>query len=766
MFRYSIVQFLRNLKRRKVISFINITGLGFGIAFMMLIGQYIYHEFNFNTEIKNAENIYRLVNAESNEYYIDYRIKDRILESVPGVKNACVLNHFNIDANTGKKVFKNENILITDPNIFDVFNLQFLYGNSQNALNTINDIVLTESAAKRIFGQTDVIGKMLRLNHQDDMVVTGVVKNLPANLSFNADLFASYLNSPKQRLYYNEWSDKGENKANYVFNIFLELNNHADVKTVEKQISSFHKINDSRYPKKIILTPFKANYLNTEYADSSLMHGNPALIKILSVIGVIILLLAVINFINLETAEYKHRLKEIGVKKSLGAERKNLIHQLLVESFLTCTISAAFGIIIAELLLPYFNQYINEQLSLLIFSNLNFLGLFLIFISILSILTGLFPAIVLSKISPVQLFKSNPHLKGSGKNYRGVLTIFQFSIAIILTCILIIISKQIDYVKHKDLGFKTDKLLYLNVNYTMVHRIKDFADKLIQYNGIKSFTETMGIPGDIRMVMNGYKTMFIDTSTLNTFGFKIIKGRNLFPGDVDKACLVNKEVLKKFGSGNFEKIKINGCSVAGVVADFNYSSLYNSTGPLVLMYSPEMGTTHITIRISGRVGQTIDYIKKSWKKVFPDYAINYGFYDDYFASMYEKEEKLASLISVFSVLAVIISCLGIFGLSVFQSEQRIKEIGIRKVLGASVSEIMLLLTKSFSKWVIFANIIAIPVAYFFMNKWLQYFAYRIELYWWIFALAGSIAFVIALATVSFQTIKAATANPVKSLRYE
>jgi putative ABC transport system permease protein len=292
------------------------------------------------------------------------------------------------------------------------------------------------------------------------------------------------------------------------------------------------------------------------------------------------------------------------------------------------------------------------------------------------------------------------------------------------------------------------------------------SNKLRQFHNIKSLTATMGIPGHVNLSCDNHDAIVIDSTSLKTFGFKIIRGRDLLPGDANKACLVNAEALKNFKDGEYLNKKVNGNDVVGVVSDFNYSSLYNKTAPLALFLSTDWGSTHITLRTSGNIGETIKYIEKTWKEVCPDYQLEYGFYDDHFASMYKKEENLASLVSIFSILAVVISCMGIFGLSVFQSEQRIKEIGIRKVLGASASEIIFLLTKSFSKWVIFANIIAVPAAYYFLNEWLQEFAYRIEITWWMFALAGGIALLIALATVSFQAIKAAAANPVESLRYE
>lgn len=770
MFRYSILYYIRSITRRKLFSSINIIGLSFGIAFMILIGQFLYYEFNYNHEIKNVENIYRVVDTEGNNYNIDYRMKEQILQSVPGVKNACVLNHFGIDVNVGNKFFQLKHMLVVDQDFFNVFKCSFISGNPKEVFNSIDNIVLTEKTAKNIFGTINVVGKTLRLNHQYDMMIAGVVKDLPENISFGAELFVNVMNTPKQRIIYRmscfTYDGKDDSQCQYPFNVFVELNKNADIEKIEKQISSFNKINSFRFPKKAALTPFKTNYFNTVIEDYDLLHGNKSLIKILSLIGMTILLLAVINFINLTTASYRYRLKEIGVKKYLGAGRPALIKQLILESLLTCIISSLLGILIAFLFLPYFNQFVDKSITLQIFSDPIFFALFVSFILLLGILTGFLPAIVLSRISPLQLFKSNPHLRGTGKGFRGVLTAFQFSMAIILISGLIVISKQIDFVKHKDPGFNTDRLIYLKIHYTLADRVEVLSNKLQQYHGIKSLTKTCGIPGDIRIRNDNHESIIIDSASMKTFGFKVIKGRNLLPGDMNKACLINMAAYKHFKNGDFQNHKVNGADVVGVVSDFHYSSLYTSTGPLALFYSNSWYTDNITMRISGSIGETMNYINKTWKEICPDYPIDLNFYDEHFASMYAKEENLASFVSIFSILAVIISCLGIFGLSVYQSEQRVKEIGIRKVLGAGVPEITLLLSKSFAKWVILANVIAVPVSYYFLNLWLQDFAYRITISWWVYVLSGVIALVIAFATVSFQAIKAATANPVESLRYE
>jgi putative ABC transport system permease protein len=513
------------------------------------------------------------------------------------------------------------------------------------------------------------------------------------------------------------------------------------------------------------LEPLKTNYFNTQYSDYSLLHGNASQVKTLALIGLVILALAVINYANLATAGYKYRLTEIGIKKCLGVGRRVLIAQLLTESLLFCLGAALLGIVLAEVFLPYFNQYVEKPLHLWFFADMRFSLLFLAFIFVLSLITVFLPAVLLSKISPLALFRRGPLFRGSGSLYRSGLSVLQFGAAIILICCLFVMSEQIDYAKHKDPGFTAEQLLYLSLHHQMGDKVPALTDRLRQYHGLKALTITNGIPGKINLTLNGFATIVIDTNALETFGFQLVQGRNLLAGDVNKACLVNTTALEKFDRDDFRGHEISGLEIVGVVSDFHFASLYDKIAPLALCFA-EWDPNHITMRISGPVEEAVSYIRKAWAEICPDFPFDLQCYDDAFAAMYRQEEKLARLISIFAVLAVVISCMGIFGLAVFQSEQRVKEIGIRKVLGATVAEITAMLTKNFTKWVLVANVVAWPVAYFVAGKWLENFAYRIEMEWWMFALSGGLALLIALVTVSTQAIKVALANPVEALRYE
>jgi len=522
---------------------------------------------------------------------------------------------------------------------------------------------------------------------------------------------------------------------------------------------------DSRFPDEVSLKPLKTNYFNTQHHDGDLKHGNIGLVKTLSWIGLIILALSVINYINLTIAGYKHRLMEIGIKKCFGVSKQSIQKQFIFESVLFCVCATILAIVIAEIFLPYFNQYVDKTLKIQIFTNLNFTVQVFLFVIFLGIFAGLAPAFVLSKMSPVQVFQLNSYLHGSGKIYQNILSVFQFSVTIILICSLLIMYRQINYVKHKNLGFDNEQLLSLKVHHQMGTKTEALMNKLRLYHGIKSLTLTNGIPGKINISMGGFKSIVVDSSSIKTFGFKVIQGRDLLPGDLNKACLINTTGLSKFDNNDFRGHEVNGEEIVGVISDFHYTSMYKQTGAMALMYY-DWGGNHITMRITGPIDETMEYIKKTWKEICPDYPFDLQFYDDLFSAMYRQEENLATLVSIFSVLAIVISCMGIFGLAVFQSEQKIKEIGMRKVLGATTAEITSMLTKNFTKWVVIANLIAWPIAWYVMNKWLQNFAYRIDLTVWPFLLAGLAVLMIALLIVSWQVIKAATANPVEALRYE
>lgn len=763
MLKHHLISLIRSIKRRKLLSFINITGFAFAIAFVLLISQYIFYEYNQNSDLPEADNIYRVVNGLTNNYWIDYRFKDAVKENITGISSAGVFNHFTIEAKADEQFYNIEHLIIADPGFLEIYNFKFLYGSAKTSLVTTDGLIITESTAMKIFGTADVLGRNMILNHESEMKITGVIKD-PENVSLQVELIASYLNVKNEKLAYRTMS--AGKTVLYPFSILIKLNSNVSPENAAQRIAALHSQNKFIFPPNVKLIPLKENYFNTGYEDYDLTHGNSELIRILSIIGLLILVLSIINYINLSTAAYRYRINEIGIKKCFGIGRSTLIKQLLMESVVICTVSAIFSVLIAELFLPYFNRFTEKNIPLQVFQNPAFTLAFFISILLIGFLTGIIPSLALSKISPLQLFRLDSYIKGPGKFFRNILTISQYSIATILIFALIIMANQIDYVKHKDMGFNTERLLYIKTHYRMSGKVNPLADKLSSFPYIKSLSKTFGIPGDLRLEGNEGKIMVIDSLTLKTFGFNIVKGRDLLPGDLNHGQIINMAAWKKWELENFSNEMFPKESVIGVVSDFNFAPLYSAGMPLVLYYSENWGTSHITLRTSGPVPYIIEYIKKSWKEICPEYPLEFGFYDEMFASFYRTEENLATLISIFTILAIIISSLGIFGLAFYQSERRTKEMGIRKVFGADPLNLFYMQTRGYGLLVLISNLIALPIGYYIMQKWLEQFAYRIEFSWYFFLFAGAISLFIALSVVSFQSIKSALVKPVNSLRYE
>lgn len=773
MIKNFLITAVRYMFKRKGFSLINIVGLAFGIAIIILIGQFLYFEFSYDRFHPKIDRIYQLVDTADNSYRIDYRIRDRILENIPQVENACLYNVFSVETNVEDRVFEFQHMLFVDPSFFEVFYFPFVYGDAHTSLASLDSVILTESVAERIFGSENPIGKPVLLEHEDKMFVSGVVKDFPLNSSFHADLFASAANTAAKRLKYSYnclyYDGKDDSQCRYPYGIFLELSQNSDIPDVEEQICGLFTGEDFRFPNTLALTPFKRSYLHNQFSGSFQSHGNLGLLKILGGIGLLVLILAIVNYINLSTAAYKYRIKEIGIKKCIGVHRRSLVFQFLGESLIVCFIAAMLGLIIARVFLPFFNQFIDKPQKIEIFTNPQIFVMFISFILFLGTASGVYPAFVLSGIVPIQLLRTGGG-SGSGRSgtaFRNVLNMFQFAVTICLIVGLMIMVKQIRYVKHKDLGFETERLVTLKLHHKMGGATTALLDKLRQYPGISKMCLLNGIPGKINVTLDGFRSIIVDENFLETYGLKVVEGRGLLPGDIGKACLVNRTGLKEFENGNFRGNEVNESEVVGVVSDFHFSSFHQDIGPLALMhYGTNWGSSHVSFRLSGSVQEGLEYIRAAWMDVCPDFPYEYHFVDEWFDTMYRKEENLAKLVSIFAVLAIVISCLGLFGLALFSAEQRTKEIGIRKVLGSSVKEIVMLLTKSSLKWALLSNLIAWPVSWFVMSKWLENFAYRTEISWWVYVVAGGSVLFIAIFTVSWQTLRAALADPVEALRYE
>jgi putative ABC transport system permease protein len=792
---YLIIAF-RNLIRNKIYSFINITGLAIGLTAAMLIMLYTKDEISFDRFHVHNPNIYRIVNQWINP---DGSIKQGdgntgdiqgpvFKGTIPEIRSFVRIQSDYRDVKN-KNEIKGYEMLKVDSNFFSVFSFPLLSGNPATALQKPNSLVISEEKARLFFGTTDVLGKTLALKEDDKFMpyqITGVSKKCPQNSSIKFDFLLP--KSVKSEVYAN-----AENWFSFFQNTFVVLTPKADTKTVEAKMKQVYEADAKEASKKMLLEygvkettryllqPLTEMHLSTEFiAQNGLVDAsNPIYSYILTGIAIFILLIACINFINLTVARSLKRAKEIGVRKVVGGDRKQLIFQFLGESFVLSFIAFFLAFVLVNLVLPGFNQLANKSLSLSYLLDTKLvLGYVAIFI-ITGLLAGFYPALVLSNYSPVQTLYGRFNF--SGKNYlQKGLVVLQFGLASFLIIATIVIYSQFNYLITKDLGYDDKNVIMVN-NFGMGRtKATFFKEQLVKNpNMVAVALKNGGGWGTVAKV-NGetqidfaYET--VDEDYIPMFKIMVLQGRNFskdFPSDSTHSVIVNEAFVKKAGwknplgqAVNFWYNKNEKYSVIGVVKDYHFAPLSQEIKPQLFTMKQSNGIGMVNIKIRpGSETASLAHIAKTFKATFPISAYDYKFKDLENIKSYEAEAKWKQIMLFGAVLTIFISCIGLFGLTTLSTERRTKEIGIRKVLGASVNEIVRLISQDFVKLVLIAFLIAIPVAWYATNKWLQNFPYRIEISWWIFVAGGILTLLIALLTVSFQAIRAALANPVKSLR--
>lgn len=782
MFKNYFTVVFRNLGKHKTYSSINILGFAFSISICMMIVLYLMKEYSFDSYHENATNIYRLVSIPDNSSTIDYRVKQAITDNFSEVKNACFTTIMNGPTETSynNNASYIDNIMSADKSFFEIFTIPFVSGNSSKPFQNINSVVLTESAVKTLFGNVNPIGKEIVIRHMFHTLVTGVIKDFPDNSSLKANIIVNAENNDfKFNFSCGDYNDKSSYR--YLFNIYIQLKENTNPGKLVNNINS-HADLLVPYEKKIALLPLKKMYLEDNTIGGEALKGNPRLLNLFAYIALIVLLLAIINYVNLTVAQQNKRNKETGVRKTVGADRKDMILLFLTESVLITTLAFIFAIFILVAGLPLFNNIVDSSLT--VYPLITFPANLILLSSILfiGILSGVGPALFLSSFNPLRMLNGNIITSKRKSFLRNALTVFQFAVSIALIFCITVIQKQISFVKNQNPGFAEEQLLRIdvpNIQQVDAHRTFTMIDKLKQYPGIKNLSMSVGVPGSIFMHMGSGvdgKTKSIDvisadSSFLKTFKIELIKGRDLLTSDINNACMLNESAYKYFGWSDLKNRRYNngkpgGFEVIGVVKDFHFASMHEQIQPLCIMFMVPK-PSYISVRIAGNaVGNSIEFIQKAWKEFVPDYPLKYQFYDEWFDAMYKKEDQLAKTIGLFALLAISISCLGILGMAIFSSENRKKEIGIRKVHGANVNQLMIMMNLDYIKWVVVAFILACPTAWYIMNDWLHDFAYRTEISWWVFALSAFSALSIALLTVSWQTWRTVKANPVESLRNE
>ena len=780
----------RNLMKNKVFSFINIFGLTIGITVCMMIFLYIMNEFSVDRFHKKGDNIYRVMRGvgkdgkENKVAYLSGPYAPALLNDFPGeIKEAVRVHPADGLVTIGNKSFHEKKIYDTDPGFFNLFSFPLIRGNAATVLKDPSGVVLTETTAKRYFGSVNnAMGKVITLDKNLQLKVTGIAKDPGSSSHLDFDLIvpiANYLD------YMKVWINNG-------LYTYVLLDPKASKAQVESRFPRFMEkymgadMKKYGFDFKLFLTPLKDVYFeNTDFDNAR--HGDKTVVYIFLSIAVLILIIACINFMNLSTIRATERSKEVGLRKVLGALRNNLVWQFIGESVLLTAISCILSIGLLLLVMPWYNQLLGYSIAV----SWNSWPVYLFLAGILIVagfLAGSYPAFFLSAFSPIQALKGKLRLGKGGSAFRLTLVVFQFSISVFLIIGTIIITRQMNYLKNKQLGYNQAQTVIVPIDNNDIYtNMNFFKTDLQKEKHVESVSMMSGVPGgffDIHMFdVEGHhekwqsRTEFADFEYVKTLGLKIIAGRDFspqYPTDTATAVLINRTAAAKLGwtpeqaIGKWIRNTVRDDAkrrIIGVVEDFNFLSLKENMDALVIAPNEDRRVALIKLK-PGNIPAGIAEIKEEYSKAAPAYPLEYRFLDQQFDNLYKNNLRQQTILGVFAALAIFVACLGLFGLASFTATKRLKEIGVRKVLGSSVQNIVFLLSKDLLKPVLIATCIAIPAGNYAMNKWLENFAYKTILHWWVFLFAAGIAIGIALLTVSIKAIKAALANPVKSLRAE
>jgi putative ABC transport system permease protein len=639
---------------------------------------------------------------------------------------------------------------------------------------------MTESLAKKYFGDEEPMGKTLYhyAGLDQPVQVTGIIKDIPDNSSLYFDYLGSFDVCRK-------WKEPDSWTSSQDFKIFVLLNESIDFQEADQILSKFSEENFADYNIRFFLQPLTKMHLYSNF-KFDVGHGSIQHVMIFALIAIIILLIASINYMNLSTAKYSRRLKDIGSRKVAGASRIQIIMQFLNESILYCFIAFPLSLILVELFLPSF-RILTEKNLLIDYFDINFLIYSFFFILIVGVLSGSYPAFLLSSFKPVTIFKGITASGAKKLDYRKLMVTIQFAFTVIAIIGTLVVSSQLKFLEGKDLGYQKENLIYLRTPNYFAHKYESIKADLLKNSSIKSATvsndlpiyvnlntgaEWEGKPADAKYI--GFQTIAVDEDFLTTYQMELAQGRFYskdFPADIDNAFVINEAAVRAMGLeeplGKRLKAWGKDGKIIGVLKDFNFKSLHEGIEPLILHLGRKYSYRYLSLRIESRnVSGTIQYVENIWKSHSPQSVYEIHFFDEKLDALYTSDKRLGEIFTYFAFLAIFISCLGLIGLVSYSVDQKTKEIGIRKVLGASVPAIVSMLTKDYMKWIVVANIIAWPVAWYFMQQWLENFAYRTDIGFWIFVVAGISVLGMALITVSWQAIRAALSNPVDSLRYE
>ena len=795
----------RDIARHKGFAFINIAGLAVGMACCVLILMWVQDELSYDRHHEQHARIYRVTRAFFNEDgssrmhfgHVAYPIAPLLKQDFPAIEQAVRLLDMSATlVRVDEKRFEETRFFFAEETAFDVFSFQMIEGNADEALTEPFSVVLTEETARRYFGKKDPMGQTLNVKLFDtmyDMRVRGVIASMPEQSHFHPDFLASMKtwdavtdNDPAVDASIKAW---GTN----IYPTYILLSENGDAAALAGHLEVFldRYVPTWMSPSKLRLQRLTDIHLYSRLDSEIEANGDVAYVYFFSITALVILLIACINFMNLATARSARRAREVGLRKVVGAHRSQLIRQFLGESFIMAALAMGLAVLLVLMLLPSFNAFIQKELTLTLWPNRS-LAIGLIGITgLVGVVSGLYPAVFLSGFQPVKVLKGRWGERAGKVSFRTVLVVFQYAISIVLIIGLGVVTQQLDHVRSVRLGFDREHVLVLPFDEGQASRLAALKNQLHAHPDIVNATAAKHLPSDqlgdtdIAYTIRGdslervsfiIPMLRVDHDYIPTFGMSLAAGRNFSKeraSDSTKAFILNETAVRKLGWASAEAAVGQPFAyfgrrgeIIGVIEDVHFESLRQEMTPMLMLISP-YGLQKIAVRVRpGGLPEALAFLRERWQALRPDHPFTYHFLDEKFDQLYASEERLRQMYGVFAFLAIFIACLGLWGLAAYTAERRTKEIGIRKVMGASASRVALLLSRDFTQWVLLANVIAWPVAYLLMNRWLAGFASRAAMGWQPFVLAGAGVLLVALLTVSYQALKAALANPINALKYE
>ena len=775
MLLQNIKSSIKRLTNNKLYSIINIGGLALSFAVAILILLYVYNELNVDKYHKNLDNLYRLVDNKSKNAYTPATFGEFIINKYPEVKyvSQYFVNNavFQYGSNESIKI---ENLAYADSSFLKMFSIHILKRNTTNLLSTDQSIIISQKTAQKLFGDSNPLGQTMRFENAHDYIIEAVFEDYPSNSSFKHDVIASFP-SVKYLFGYPEY-DVMKDPGNGSFSTLIMLNQNVNKTDLNERIKK--DFSEKRYwnGSECYLQEFSDIYFNNDINDDYVRHGNKQVVLLFLSIALIIIVIAMINYINLSTSISAKRALSIGIYKTLGAHRKNLITQFMLETISICMLALILGFILAELFIPVFNNMLQYNLQVKTFYAFPFNMISLLFILTVAVISGLYPAFYLTKLSPLQVLKTKFVTgKGIGLFKKGLM-VFQFIVTIVLITGTIVVYMQLNYWSNMDFGIEKDHVLTINLSAEMHENASVFSERVSKIPSVEDVCFASITPGspigglgfrmDERVINVRYLTA--DANYVDFYGIDIIEGEGFSksnPAMNAKKYLLNETAAKYMACDNLFEKEIGVGRCVGIFKDYIFMSQKDAIKPLMILFGEK--ESEMSIKLSPiEIPETLKEIEEVWNSMTENFPFEYKFVDDIFNEHYKNEERLTKLLGYFAIFSIFIACLGLFGLISFMAEQRTKEIGVRKANGANIKDIILLFSKEFIQLIIISGIIAVPLSYYFLSKWLQNFAYPTNLSWWIFAVSIVIAIIVSSLSVFYRAYKAASQNPVVALRYE